>query len=76
MDASGPTQGGLRLKQLRVHLGLTLCRVETLSRHLAVKKQNNDHFISRGWLNNIENGSFTHSIYKIYLLSVIYSRDW
>src|SRR6202167_1104842 len=77
MDASGPTQeAGLRLKRLRERLGLTLRRVESLSRRLAEKKQNNDYFISRGWLNNVENGSFTPSIYKIYSLSVIYYVSW
>ena len=77
MDASGPTQeAGLRLKRLRERLGLTLRRVETLSRRLAVEKQSNDYFISRGWLNNVENGSYTPSIYKIYALSVIYHDSW
>jgi transcriptional regulator with XRE-family HTH domain len=56
MDASGtPVTGGKRLKQLRERLGLTLRRVEMLSRRLAQEKQNQDFFISRGWLNNVEN---------------------
>ena len=58
MDANGPTiTAGIRLKQLRERLGLTLRRVEMLSRQLAKEKQNQDFFISRGWLNNVENGS-------------------
>lgn len=69
-------QAGIRLKQLRVRLGLTLREVETLSRRLAAEKQNNDFLISRGWLNNVENGSYTPSIYKIYSLSVIYHDSW
>lgn len=69
-------QAGFRLKQLRVRLGLTLRKVETQSRRLAAEKQNNDFLISRGWLNNVENGSYTPSIYKIYSLSVIYRDSW
>jgi len=77
MNQGGPTErAGLRLKQLRVRLGLTLREVETLSRRLASEKQNSDYLISRGWLNNVENGSFTPSVYKIYSLSVIYHDSW
>jgi transcriptional regulator with XRE-family HTH domain len=77
MYANGQTgQPGIRLKQMRVRLGLTLREVETLSRRLAAEKQNNDFLISRGWLNNVENGSYTPSIYKIYSLSVIYHDSW
>lgn len=50
--------------------------MEGLSRRLAAEKQNNDFLISRGWLNNVENGSYTPSIYKIYSLSVIYHDSW
>jgi len=77
MDQEWPTErAGLRLKRLRERLGLTLREVETLSRRLAAEKQNNDYLVSRGWLNNVENGSFTPSIYKIYSLSVIYHDSW
>lgn len=77
MDGNGPNdQAGIRLKQLRERLGLTLREVETLSRRLAEQKRNNDFLVSRGWLNNVENGSYTPSIYKIYSLSVIYNDSW
>jgi transcriptional regulator with XRE-family HTH domain len=77
MDGNGLTgQAGKRLKQLRLRLGLTLREVEARSLQLAEKRQNHDYFISRGWLNNVENGSYTPSIYKIYSLSVIYQDSW
>src|SRR6266403_182282 len=67
---------GAKLKELRVHLGLTLREVEARSLKLAEEKQNPDFFISRGWLNNVENGSYTPSIYKLYSLSVMYQDSW
>jgi transcriptional regulator with XRE-family HTH domain len=77
MDASGtPVTGGKRLKQLRERLGLTLRRVEMLSRRLAQEKQNQDFFISRGWLNNVENGSYTPGFFKLYSLGAIYRTHW
>lgn len=69
-------QAGLRLKQLRVRLSLTLREVENLSRRLAADKQNQDFFISRGWLNNVENGSNTPSLFKLYSLGAIYHTHW
>jgi len=77
MDANGPTDtAGVRLKLLRKRLGLTLREVETLSRRLAHEKQNQDFFISRGWLNNVENGSYTPGIFKLYSLGAIYHTHW
>ena len=77
MDANGSTiTAGIRLKQLRKHLGLTLRKVEMLSRRLAKEKQNQDFFISRGWLNNVENGSYTPGIFKLYSLGAIYRTHW
>jgi transcriptional regulator with XRE-family HTH domain len=77
MDGTRPTeQGGARLKQLRERLELTLREVEALSRRLAREKQNQDFFISRGWLNNVENGSYTPSIFKQYALGAIYHTHW
>jgi transcriptional regulator with XRE-family HTH domain len=67
---------GAKLKQLRVQIGLTLREVEAGTRKLAQEKHNPDFFISRGWLNNVENGSYTPSIYKLYSLSVIYQDSW
>jgi transcriptional regulator with XRE-family HTH domain len=77
MEHGGRTEhAGHRLKQLRMRLGLTLRDVDTLSRRLAGDKQNSEYIVSRGWLNNVENGSFTPSIYKLYSLSVLYHDTW
>jgi transcriptional regulator with XRE-family HTH domain len=77
MDPGGPNdRAGIRLKQLRERLGLSLRKVEMLSRRLAQEKQNQDFFISRGWLNNVENGSYTPSIFKMYSLGAIYRTHW
>ena len=74
----GPFAGsaGRKLKELRLRLRLTLRDVEASSRKLAAEKQNQDFFISRGWLNNVENGSFTPSIYKLHSLGAIYHTNW
>ena len=73
MEASGESErAGIRLKRLRERLGLTLREVEAHSQRLANQKQNQDFFISRGWLNNIENGIYTPSIFKLYALGAIY----
>jgi len=67
---------GTKLKGLRLRVGLTLRDVEARSHKLAEEKKSRDYFISRGWLNNVENGSYTPSIYKLYSLSVIYHDNW
>jgi len=77
MDESKSTeQAGLRLKQIRERLGLTLREVQARSRRLAKEKQNPDFFISRGWLNNVENGSYFPSFFKLYTLGAIYRTHW
>src|ERR1700730_11317607 len=77
MDANGPTDtAGVRLKHLRGRLGLTLRKGEMLSGWQANEKQNQDFFISRGWLNNVENGSYTPGIFKLYSLGAIYRTHW
>jgi transcriptional regulator with XRE-family HTH domain len=67
---------GIRLKRIRERLGLSLRQVEERSRQLAEKKQNPDYFISRGWLNNIENGTYTPSACKQYTLGAVYNVHW
>src|SRR2546429_6180468 len=60
MEESGQYErAGIRLKRARERLGLTLREVEAHSQRLADQKHNQDFFISRGWLNNIENGTYT-----------------
>jgi len=77
MDPGAPTaQAGTKLKQLREQCGLTLREVEARSKRLAKRKQNQDYFISRGWLNNIENGSHKLSFFKLYALGTIYRVHW
>lgn len=77
MDPDAPIEPvGIKLKQIRQRLDLTLREVETLSRRLAREKQNQDFYISRGWLNNVENGSYTPDILKLYSLGVIYHIHW
>ncbi|HZU45114.1 MAG TPA: helix-turn-helix transcriptional regulator [Terriglobales bacterium] len=77
MDATGPSErAGVKLKQLRERLGLTLRQVEAESRRLAEQKKNPDFLISRGWLNNIENGIYKPSIFKLYTLGAIYHVHW
>jgi transcriptional regulator with XRE-family HTH domain len=68
--------GGAKLKQLRERQGLTLRRVEDFSRQLAIRKKNQDFFVSRGWLNNVENGAYTPGLYKLYSLGAIYRTHW
>jgi transcriptional regulator with XRE-family HTH domain len=77
MEPSGESErAGIRLKRLRERLGLTLREVEAHSQRLADQKQNQDFFISRGWLNNIENGIYTPSVFKLYALGAIYHVHW
>ena len=77
MDARAQSERvGIRLKRIRERLGLTLRQVEERSRRLAEKKQNPDYFISRGWLNNIENGTYKPSVCKQYSLGAIYNVHW
>ena len=77
MDPGTPIlQAGMKLKQLREQCGLTLREVEARSRQLARRKQNPDFIISRGWLNNIENGSHKLSFFKLYALGAIYHVHW
>jgi len=71
-----PAPAGAKLKELRLRMGLTLRDVEASSRKLAAEKNNQDFFISRGWLNNVENGSRTPSIFKLYSLCAIYRAHW
>jgi transcriptional regulator with XRE-family HTH domain len=71
-----PSPAGAKLRELRLRLGLTLRDVEASSRKLAEEKRNQDFLMSRGWLNNVENGSRTPSIFKLYSLGAIYHTHW
>lgn len=77
MEEAGQSErAGLRLKRLREQVGLTLREVETHTRRLADQKRNQDFFVSRGWLNNIENGIYTPSFFKLYALGAVYGVHW
>src|SRR5215467_5865606 len=77
MEATTQSESvGTRLKRIRKRLGLSLRQVEERSRQLAEQKQNPDYFISRGWLNNIENGIYTPSACKQYTLGAVYNVHW
>jgi transcriptional regulator with XRE-family HTH domain len=77
MEAVGQSErAGSRLKRLRERLDLTLREVESRTRRLANQKQNQDFFVSRGWLNNIENGLNTPSFFKLYALAAVYGVHW
>ena len=77
MDTSeSADRPGIKLKQIRERLGLTLREVEAHSRRLAEKKENPDYIVSRGWLNNVENGTYTPGFFKLYALGAIYHVHW
>jgi transcriptional regulator with XRE-family HTH domain len=63
---------GDRLRVIRYKLGITTREVEDLSRGIAQTKENEDFFISRGWITRIENNDKTPTICKLYSLCAIY----
>jgi transcriptional regulator with XRE-family HTH domain len=69
-------RAGIILKQLRERLGLTLRKVAALSQRLAKEKQNQDFCISRASLGEVERGSYTPGIFKMYSLGAIYHKHW
>lgn len=66
------SEAGRWLKAARERLGLSTREVERLSRMLAERKRNQEYSISHAWLTDIENGTFTPGLYKLYTLSTIY----
>jgi transcriptional regulator with XRE-family HTH domain len=67
---------GENLKRLRESLDMTLRDVEERSEKMAADKNDPDYVLSKGWLNEIENGRHIPSIFKLYTLSAIYCRSW
>jgi hypothetical protein len=47
--------------------------VERASLDIARQKNNQEYYLSHGWLTDIENGRFVPGIFKLYSLSVIYN---
>jgi hypothetical protein len=73
MSESKPSpEGGKRLRAERQRLRLSTRAVQKLSQEVAKEKNNQDYYISHGWLTDVENGKFTPSIYKFSSLSLIY----
>jgi transcriptional regulator with XRE-family HTH domain len=73
MPGSSPNpEAGRRLREARERLGLSIRKVERLSRALADRKQNPEYYISHAWLSEIERGELPPGIYKIYTLVTLY----
>lgn len=70
--ASLASRAGLKLKQIRERLNLTLRQVEEASLEIVDAERNSEYMVSIGRLNQIENDGSLPSIYKLYSLSVIY----
>lgn len=67
-------ESGRLLKEERIRVRLSTREVERLSQKIAHEKNNQEYYISHGWLSEVENGEFAPSIYKLYSLSLIYKR--
>jgi transcriptional regulator with XRE-family HTH domain len=63
---------GLRLRELRLRLGITTRHVENASRQIATAESNPDYYISNHWLTKLENSLSVPSIHKLVSLSIIY----
>ena len=67
--------GGQRLRVLREELGLTMRDVETASKRIARKRDNEEYVIPISRLSDFESKGVFPSIYRLYSLAVIYRRD-
>ncbi len=78
MSESIPSpDAGKRLRAERLRARLSTRAVQKLSQQIAREKDDNqDYYISHGWLTEVENGKFTPSIYKLYSLSLIYKCSY
>jgi transcriptional regulator with XRE-family HTH domain len=65
-------RAGTRLKLLRLRLGLTTREVAEISRRIAAAENREDVAFSHARLVQIENGTSTPSVYKLFALSAIY----
>jgi hypothetical protein len=69
-------EGGMRLRAERLRVCLSSREVQTLSLRIAKEKNNQDYYISHGWLTDTEYGKFAPNIYKLYSLSLIYKCSY
>jgi transcriptional regulator with XRE-family HTH domain len=67
---------GKKLRELREHLGLTLRDVELASTALAESRGIEEFIINPSRLSDIETKGVIPSIYRLYVLSVIYRADF
>jgi transcriptional regulator with XRE-family HTH domain len=77
LESTPSPDAGKRLRAERLRARLSTRAVQKLSQQIAQEKDNNqDYYISHGWLTEVENGKFTPSIYKLYSLSLIYKCSY
>ncbi len=76
LESTPSPEAGKRLRAERLRVRLSTRAVQTLSQQIAQEKNNQDYYISHGWLTDVENGKFTPSIYKLYSLSLIYKSSY
>ncbi|HLJ26835.1 MAG TPA: helix-turn-helix transcriptional regulator [Candidatus Angelobacter sp.] len=67
---------GKKLRELREQIGMTLRDVEEASTHLADIRGIEDYVINPSRLSDIETKGVVPSIYRLYVLSVIYRADF
>jgi hypothetical protein len=77
LESTPSPEAGKLLRAERLRARLSTRAVQRLSQQIAQEKGNNqDYYISHGWLTDVENGKFTPSIYKLYSLSLIYKCNY
>ena len=76
LESTPSPEAGKRLRAERLRVRLSTRAVQKLSQQIAREKNNQDYYISHGWLTDVENGKFTPSIYKLYSLSLIYKCSY
>ena len=76
LESKPSPEAGKRLRAERLRVRLSTRAVQKLSQQIAQEKNNQDYYISHGWLSEVENGKFTPSIYKLYSLSLIYKCNY
>lgn len=77
LESTPSPDAGKRLRAERLRARLSTRAVQKLSQQIAQEKgDNQDYYISHGWLTEVENGKFTPSIYKLYSLSLIYKCSY
>lgn len=76
LESPPSPEAGQRLRAERLRVRLSTRAVQKLSEQIAQEKNNQDYYISHGWLSDVENGKFTPSIYKLYSLSLVYKCNY